>query len=87
MKSQRRLRLRQVGRHHGDPRPWMWHHRVWNSRARALEMNVTPKHSKDELPQQYCQMNYVTGVCAWQRHGRIMIWPGTDIPVRWYSGE
>lgn len=73
MKSQRRLRLRQVGRHHGDPRPWMWHHRVWNSRARALEMNVTPKHSKDEPPQAYCQINYVTGAFEW--HGRITLNP------------
>lgn len=68
MKSQRRLRLRQAGKHHGDWRPWRTVLGIRchvdhfsNNMACAFEMNCMPKHSTDGLEPIGYTMDYVTG--------------------------
>jgi hypothetical protein len=75
MKSQRRLRLRQTGRHHLVTREQAlndWARRLAPDKlAHAFQMNCAPKHSTESLDSDHYTMDYVTGSVTW--HTRIML--------------
>jgi hypothetical protein len=81
MRSQRRLRLRQAGRHHRDDRaPWPdWPGRLGVARnlIAAFERNCYPKHYGEPIPDNNTTMNYITGVVTW--HGRIILQPRESV--------
>lgn len=68
MKSQRRLRLRGIGKHNGgNAFEWTIRHHVRNNLARAFERNCHPKHYDTGIQMPCYTMDYITGVTTW--HG------------------
>lgn len=70
MKTQRRLRLRGIGKHSGG-NVWEWtiRHHVRNNLARAFERNCHPKHYDTGLQMPCYTMDYITGVTTWHGFG------------------
>jgi uncharacterized protein YfiM (DUF2279 family) len=85
MKSQARLRLRHIGKHHGNPHEWTRRFGVNAKLLEAFQRDAWPKHYADnsDAPQCYWQIaSYVTGMAVW--HGVVHL-HNAAMPVMAYE--